>query len=65
MIALDVENYCHECGDFDPVCDKLYADNNCVTALVTCVNRARCANLKRYIEEQVARKEKRDESDKS
>lgn len=60
MIALAVENYCHECSDFDPVCDKIYADSKCVTSLVTCVNRARCANLKLYIEQQMARRKEHD-----
>ena len=58
MISLDVENYCHDCPDFDPICDKLYAGNAPYLTLVSCENKDRCKNLKKYIEQQITRKER-------
>ena len=57
MISLDVENYCHECSKFEPECTKLYCgDGNCIT-LISCENKGVCANIKLYIEQQMAKKE--------
>lgn len=58
MISLDIENYCHECSRFEPVANKLYADGEAIMMMVSCQNKNLCANLKQYIEQQIARKEK-------
>ena len=57
MISLDVENYCQNCPDFEPCCAKIYSDNICIDTLVRCALKEICANLKTYIEQQMARKE--------
>lgn len=59
MISLQVENYCQDCSKFEPECSKYCADNNTNT-LIFCVNRDLCANLKQYIEEKIARRERPD-----
>lgn len=58
MISLDVENYCHECPKFEPECTKFYYGVDNCTTLISCESKGVCANLKQYIEQQLARKEK-------
>lgn len=58
MISLDVENYCQNCPDFKPRCTRIYADNVCIDTLVQCERKDVCSNIKTYIEQQMARKEK-------
>ena len=60
MISLQVENYCQDCPNFEPECCKCYANDHAYMTLISCVNRGLCANLKQYIEEQIARKERPD-----
>lgn len=57
MISLDVENYCQECPKFEPVCTKYYYGTGNATTYVSCKHKGVCANLKQYIEQQIARKE--------
>ena len=60
MISLQVESYCQDCPKFEPECSKFSADNRTYMTLISCVNRGLCANLKQYLEEQTARKERPD-----
>ena len=59
MISLQVESYCQDCSTFEPECSKFSADNRTMT-LISCANRGLCANLKQYLEEQTARRERPD-----
>lgn len=64
MISLDIQDYCHDCPKFEPECTKLYyGDGNCTT-LISCENKGVCANIKLYIEQQLARKEDHGQSGK-
>lgn len=47
MIALDVEDYCHECDAMIRTQDKAVAE------YVRCSNAKRCANLIRYLKRQI------------
>lgn len=61
MISLDIENYCHNCSEFEPDCKTIIymADGKIIVdTLVTCEHKDRCRNIKTYIEQQLARKEK-------
>lgn len=60
MIKLDIQDYCHNCPIFEPECVKYYADNKCTMTLVSCTRKGICANIKQYIEEQIARNERPD-----
>ena len=60
MIALQVENYCQNCPDFEPYCNRLYSLDDHVETLVQCVRKDRCKEIKKYIEQQMARKERPD-----
>lgn len=64
MISLDIENYCHECSKFKPECTKLHYDYGKCTTLISCENKGVCANIKLYIEQQMARKEDHGQSGK-
>lgn len=59
MISLQVESYCQDCSKFEPECSKFSADNRTYTT-ISCANRGLCANLKQYLEEQTARRERPD-----
>lgn len=60
MIKLEIADYCHECPNFEPKCTRLhYGDGNCMTS-ISCENRGTCANIKLYIEQQLAKKERPD-----
>lgn len=59
MIRVEVEEYCHSCLDFSPSvtpphrerCDG--GDGQRMTdTIIECKNRRRCANIKRYLEQQ-------------
>lgn len=50
MIELEVEDYCHGCGEFEPECEKLYANGGVFRTSVTCVNATKCRNLKNYLD---------------
>lgn len=60
MITLQVENYCQNCPDFEPYCNRLYSLDDHVETLVQCVHKDRCKEIKAYIEQQMARKERPD-----
>lgn len=61
MIKLDVENYCQECGDFEPGKETviLYAGDEPIsrTTTVYCKYRGRCASIAKYLEEKAESKE--------
>lgn len=65
MISLQVENYCQNCSNFKPYCsvsrtsDYFYG-NGTVETLVQCKYKDRCKEIKKYLEEQMARKERPD-----
>lgn len=59
MIRVDVENYCQSCLDFQsdvvrPI--RAYREGNgeayWTDTIVQCEHRKRCANIKRYLEQQ-------------
>lgn len=52
MIQLNVENYCQECPDFDPVTERLYAGGEVAMIIVSCEHKERCERIKRYLEEE-------------
>lgn len=52
MIQLNVENYCQECPDFDPVTERLYAGGEVAMTSVLCKYDERCKRIKRYLEEE-------------
>ena len=57
MISLDIQDYCHNCSKFEPECTKFYYGDGDCTTFISCENKGVCANLKLYIEQQMARKE--------
>ena len=59
MISLQIENYCQCCPDFEPYCSRLYSFQS-VETLVQCEHKDRCKEIKKYIEEQMVRKERPD-----
>jgi hypothetical protein len=59
MISLQVENYCQNCPDFEPYCNRLYSLQS-VETLVQCAHKDLCKEIKAYIEGQMARKERPD-----
>jgi hypothetical protein len=58
MIRVDVEEYCNSCLDFSPDVTRavrMFSDNTHVTqtdTIIQCEYRKRCANIKRYLEQQ-------------
>ena len=52
MISLNVESYCDECAEFEPVCQKLFADLESTATKVECEHRSLCAKLKKHIEQE-------------
>lgn len=52
MISLNVESYCDECAEFEPVCQKLFADLKIAATIVECEHRSLCENLKKHIEQE-------------
>ena len=67
MIRLDVEKYCEQCLDFNPDITypsrsgKDYGDLVLSDTIVRCENRKRCANIKRYLEQQYKRETTKEE----
>ena len=59
MIRIDVEDYCHSCCDFSPDVippARSFSDNMAVKqtdTIVQCEHRKRCANIKRYLDQQM------------
>lgn len=63
MIALQVEEYCQECEDFQPcVIEKLYAGGKIITQTVCCENRERCANIYEFAREKVGKEIGKDDA---
>lgn len=58
MIALDVENYCHSCPDFEAKCQKVYSDGDVCMTIVECESKHKCKRLKQYIEQQIRKDNK-------
>lgn len=56
MISLNVENYCHNCPDFEPKVDKMYGDMKVYEQIVSCVNKERCKHIYNEIMDIVERK---------
>lgn len=61
MIKLEVEAYCHDCGDFEPECNKLCArtliGSFMVDQIVTCVNRTRCGKIHSHIKQSLEKEQ--------
>lgn len=56
MIKLNVEQYCHNCPNFEPVINRLFADNKCQDVVIICGDKFRCDSIKSYLKESDARK---------
>ena len=59
MIRLEIEEYCHECLDFNPNVIPGHREPNgygsgyfMTDTIVECKNRNRCVGIKRYLERQ-------------
>lgn len=58
MIRIEVEGYCHTCLDFSPNVTKparVYLDSGETylgDTVIQCEYRKRCANIRRYLEQQ-------------
>ena len=50
MIHLDVEPYCHDCSDFDPEVQRIYADGAVYSQTVTCEHIRHCRAICEYIQ---------------
>lgn len=54
MISLNVESYCDECAEFEPVCQKLFADLENTATIVECEHRSLCAKLEKHIKQKTS-----------
>lgn len=45
MIEIFVEDYCHECEDFEPTVNRIYSDDQILAQDITCINRDRCERM--------------------
>lgn len=53
MIKLQVEEYCHDCPEFEAESEELYYMNNGeleVSTFVSCMHKNKCYRIKNYIE---------------
>lgn len=57
MIELNVEEYCHNCPNFEPVINRLFADNKCQGTVIICRDKFTCNSIKSYLKD-VATREK-------
>lgn len=64
MISLDIQEYCHNCPDFEPekVVIKSFAE---IFTFIQCENKGRCMAIAERIREELARKENTDETDQN
>lgn len=46
MITLEIEKYCHDCEDFTPEIQTIYADKKLIQTKIYCLLGARCRKLK-------------------
>jgi hypothetical protein len=61
MIVLNVEEYCHNCPDFEAYVERdicnfdivLSASNMKCNHIITCEHEDRCRQIKKYLEEEV------------
>lgn len=49
MIELKVEEYCHDCPEFEADCCKVYANGHIERTMVKCANAAKCSRIRRYL----------------
>lgn len=53
MIKLDVEDYCHNCNEFEPDVHRehlYFAGKDKLETVVRCEHRIRCESIKNYLE---------------
>lgn len=54
MIRLNVEPYCHECGEFEPTAESetIYAleKGRCRNTIVRCIHESRCRSIVEHLE---------------
>lgn len=55
MIKLNVEEYCHNCPNFEPVTNQLFADNKYQVTVIICRDKFRCDSIKSYLKESETR----------
>ena len=72
MIRLTVEDYCQNCPEFKPYCNKFESETYCdnrpvhnVDTFVKCKKRHVCACIKEYIEAEMSKGGKDDGSRKT
>lgn len=57
MIKLFVEDYCHNCPDFDPYVSKTELECDmgryCTNTDITCKHAERCEEIKKYLEKEI------------
>lgn len=65
MIHLDVQEYCHECRDFEPCKSTTYLQANGMTIasdnVIYCEHCARCANIAAYLKKKLSEEKKDDQ----
>ena len=65
MIHLEIEEYCHECPEFEPTKDATYLyENGRVTAsdnTVFCYHFSKCSQIARHIKRKLAEEMKNDQ----
>jgi len=53
MIKLDVDDYCHDCPEFEPELERLYIEDinfdRHVDTRITCDNQHKCRHIMRYL----------------
>lgn len=49
MVALSVENYCHNCSDFKPVVEKRYIAGGPCNQFIHCKYSKRCRVIEEHI----------------
>ena len=49
MINLNVNDYCHNCPEFEPKVDKLYAFNETATTFIYCEHKELCDRIHDYL----------------
>lgn len=49
MIKLDVESYCQDCSDFEPMVQRLYAGGTVLDQTVTCENIQHCRKICEHV----------------
>ena len=55
MIKLNIEEYCHNCEDFEPTCEKIFGRTLIgpimFDQIVTCVNKNKCRCIHTHIKQ--------------